>query len=69
MKVILENTKSGNKVEAILPMNEDELLDVTSDVLGRDKDGRLLDDQDYTITDEDGKTYDSVFDLNDSLKV
>lgn len=69
MKVILENTKSGNKVEAILPMNDDELLNVTSDVLGRDEDGRLLDDQEYTITGEDGEIYDSVFDLNESLKV
>jgi hypothetical protein len=68
MKLILENTKSGNKVGVTLPMNEDELLEVTSDVLGRDEDGRLLDDQEYTITDGDGNTYDSVFDLNDGLK-
>lgn len=67
MKVILNNVERDYCREIELPIKEDELLDITSEVLGRDSDGYLIENQWYTVTDQDGKTCESVFDLKSSL--
>lgn len=66
VKIRVENEKCKEKyLYIVLPINEDELLDLTTDVIGRDKEGRILQNGSYrayiTRTKEE---VEDVYDLN-----
>lgn len=68
IKVRIENEKCKEKYLYIsLPINEDELLDLTFDVIGRDKDGRLLDGYYNTFITRTNEEVEDVCDLNMEL--
>lgn len=68
IKVRVENEKSKEKyLYIILPINEDELLDLTSDVIGRYKDGILIDGGYCIYNTITGETIEDIYELNDDL--
>lgn len=68
VKVRVENEICKDKYLYIsLPINEDELLDLTSDVIGRDKDGKLLDGYYNVYITRTGKEVKDIYDLNNQL--
>lgn len=68
IKVRVENEKYKEKyLYIVLPINEDELLDLTSDVIGRDKEGRLLDGYYNIFVTRTGEEIENIYDLNREL--
>lgn len=67
MKVNIKNVQTGFSKEVVLPIMEYDLLDITSDVLGRDEEGRVLEGQEYVCVDENGKNIENIFDYNNDL--
>lgn len=68
VKVRVENEKCKEKyLYIVLPINEDELLDLTSDVIGRDKEGRLLDGYYNTYITRTKEEVEDIYDLNKEL--
>lgn len=67
-KIRIENEKCKEKyLYVVLPINEDELLDITSDVIGRDKEGRLLDGYYNAYITRTKKEVEDVYELNKEL--
>lgn len=68
VKVRIENDKCKEKYLYIsLPINKEELLDLTSDVIGRDIDGYLLDMGYRTFITRTGEEIEDIYELNEQL--
>ena len=65
VKIRIENEVCKKKyLYVVLPINEDELLDLTSDIIGRDKEGRLLDGSYIAYVTRTKKEIEDIYDLN-----
>lgn len=68
VKVRVENEKCKKKyLYIVLPINEDELLDLTTDVIGRDKEGRMIDGYYYTYITRTKEEVEDIYELNNKL--
>ena len=70
VKVRVENEKYKEKyLYIVLPINEDELLDLTSDIIGRDIEGRLLEGYYNIFITRTGEEVEDIYDLNKELLI
>ena len=68
IKVRIENEACKEKyLYVVLPINSDELLDLTSDVIGRDKDGYVLWGGYRVIITRTKEEIEDIYDLNEEL--
>lgn len=68
VKVRVENDKCKEKyLYIVLPINADELLDLTTDVIGRDREGRMIDGGYNVYITRTKEEIEDIYDLNDEL--
>lgn len=68
IKIRIENEKCKEKyLYVVLPINEDELLDLTSDVIGRDTEGILLWGAYNAFVTRTGEEIEDIYELNEQL--
>ena len=68
IKVRVENESCREKyLYVVLPINQDELLDLTSDVIGRDRDGYLLWGGYNVFVTRTGEEIEDIYELNEQL--